>query len=75
MSGKKSIGLFRPHDRIIHTRYRYKHPEAALRRAVLLAVGGEKYIQAWDLDKGKEVFYVQKDYRNITITMVARGIV
>jgi hypothetical protein len=67
MSGKKSITLYNGGSKPIHTRYRYKIPERAVYRAILLAMGGKKVIQIWDLERGKELALVTRGVKSVVL--------
>ena len=67
MSGKKSITLYNGGSKPINGHYRYKIPERAVYRAVLLAMGGKKIVQIWDLERGKELVLVIRGVKSVIL--------
>ena len=67
MSGMKSITLYSGNSKPINPHYRYKHPGAAVRRAVSLAMEGTRLIQIWDLSRGKELCLVSRFGGRVTL--------
>ena len=67
MSGMKSITLLDGKSEPIHPRYRYKLPRSALNRAVTLMMEGRRFVQIWDLAKGRMVAEVSRTITEIRI--------
>lgn len=72
MSGKKDITLYGSNGKLLHTRYRYKLIESALRRAIKLSLDRTKVVQIWHLSEGRELAIITQHYSEIRINLSRR---